>query len=152
MKKFSCLVALLLLVGIASGQEYKSRLPKPAESRRIAGLTDYVQDGPRFNFTMYLPGAEEQYTLGETNNFVTFRSVGALTNVVAVLPNPTNTDRRAYLLNANGNVTIKLTNTVGVTYNTATNVTALSTWTSATNCSFWVFNNNRTNWFIVPVH
>lgn len=147
----SCLLAVLLC-GIASAQEYKSRAPKAAEARRVAGLTDYIQDGPRFNYTLYHPGAEEQYSLGETNNFVSFRSLSQLTNVVAVLPNPTNTARRAYFLNANGNVTIKLTNTVGATYNTATNVTALTTWTSATNCSFWVLNNNRSNWVIVPVH
>jgi subtilase family serine protease len=152
MKTLATIIGLLAICASALvAQEYKSRQPKASEERRIAGLTDYIQDGERANFTLYIPGAEEQYTLGETNNFIAFRSIGALTNVVVVLPNATNTARRVYTINANGNVTVKLTNTVGVTYNTATNVTALTTWTSATNCTFRVLNNNRTNWFIVPV-
>ena len=141
----------LALVGALSAQEYKSRQPTPDEQRKVAGVTDYIQDGPRENYTLYIPGNDEQYTLQPTNNFVSFRSIGALTNVVVILPNPTNSSRRVYWLNANGNVTIKLTNTVGATYNTATNVTALSTWTSATNCTFRVIRNHATNWFIVPV-
>ncbi len=151
MKNFFTIVFLFVLsVSGLFSQQYKSRVQWPEEERKLAGVTDFIQDGPRFNFTLYLPGAEEQYTLRETNNVVVFRSVGALTNVVAVLPNPTNSLRRAYKLIANGNVTIKLTNTVGATYNTSTNVTALSTFTSATNSAFWVHNNNGTNWFIAP--
>ena len=150
MKHLLICLALMLSVFSVTAQRYKDRPPNAYEQRRIAGLTDYVQDGPRYNFTLYHPGAEEQYTLGATNNFVVFKSIGALTNVVAVLPNPTNSHRRYYKLVANGNVTIKLTNTVGATYSTATNVTALSTWTSATNSAFFVHNNNGTNWFISP--
>lgn len=149
MKNFITIVTLFILsVSGLFAQEYKSRQPTPNEAIKVAGVTDYIQDGPRFNFTMYLPGAEEQYTLRETNNVVVFRSVGALTNVVVILPNPTNSLRRAYNLIAQGSVTIKLTNTVGVTYNTSTNVVALTTFTSATNSAFWVYNNNGTNWHI----
>lgn len=150
MKSILTLVCSLLFVATINAQEYKYRAPKFIEEKKVAGVTDYIQDGPRFNYTLYLPGAEEQYALGETNNVVVFRSVGALTNVVVVLPNPTNSARRAYNLIAQGNVTIKLTNTVGVTYNTSTNVTALTTFTSATNSAFWIYNNNRTNWHISP--
>lgn len=151
MKNFFTIVFLFVLsVSGLMAQTYKSRVAFPDEERKVAGVTDWIQDGPRYNFTMYLPGAEEQYTLRETNNVLAFRSVGALTNVVVVLPNPTNSARRAYKLIAQGNVTIKLTNTVGTTYNTSTNVTALSTFTSATNSAFWVYNNNRTNWHVDP--
>lgn len=145
------LIGLLALAAVSVGaQEYKSRLPQPSELEKVAGVSDYIQDGPRFNFTLYLPGAEEQYTLQPYHNAVAFRSANQLTNVVVVLPNPTNSLRRSYHLFANGNVTMKLTNTVGATYNTATNVTALTTFTSATNSSIWVVNNNGTNWFIAP--
>lgn len=150
MKNFFTIALLALSVSGLLAQGYKSRVPYPDEERKVAGVTDWIQDGPRFNFTLYLPGQDEQYTLRETNNVVVFRSVGALTNVVVVLPNPTNSARRAYNLTAQGNVTIKLTNTVGTTYNTSTNVTALTTFTSATNSAFWIYNNNRTNWHISP--
>jgi len=150
MKFILTLIGSLLIVASVRAQEYKSRAPRAAEERKVAGVTDYIQDGPRFNFTLYIPGQDEQYTLRETNNVVVFRSVSQLTNVVVILPNPTNSLRRSYKLVANGNLTIKLTNTVGVTYNTSTNVTALSTFTSATNSAFWVHNNNGTNWFIAP--
>lgn len=146
MKHFILGLALISLSFSASAQLSRGRV----DERVISGVTEHILDGPRFNFTLYRPGAEEQYTLTAANNVVAFRSENQLTNVVVVLPNPTNTLRRAYKLIANGNVTIKLTNTVGVTYNTSTNVTALSTWTSATNSAFWVHNNNGTNWFIAP--
>lgn len=145
------LIGLFALAAVTVGaQEYKSRQPYPSEVEKLAGVTDYIQDGPRYNFTLYRPGQDEQYTLQPYHNVVVFRSNSQLTNVVVILPNPTNSLRRSYRLIANGNVTIKLTNTVGATYNTATNVTALSTFTSATNSAFLVYNNDGTNWFISP--
>lgn len=145
------LIGLFALAAVTVGaQEYKSRQPYPSEVEKLAGVDEYIQDGPRFNFTLYRPGEAEQYTLQPYHNVVVFRSNSQLTNVIAVLPNPTNTLRRAYKIIANGNCTVKLTNTVGATYNTSTNVTALSTWTSATNSTFWVHNNDGTNWFITP--
>jgi hypothetical protein len=145
------LIGLFALAAVTVGaQEYKSRQPYPSEVEKLAGVTDYIQDGPRYNFTLYRPGQDEQYTLQPYHNVVAFRSNSQLTNVVVILPNPTNSLRRSYRLIANGNVTIKLTNTVGATYNTATNVTALSTFTSATNSAFLVYNNDGTNWFISP--
>lgn len=145
------LIGLFALAAVTVGaQEYKSRQPYPSEVEKLAGVTDYIQDGPRYNFTLYHPGQDEQYTLQPYHNVVVFRSNSQLTNVVVILPNPTNSLRRSYRLIANGNVTIKLTNTVGATYNTATNVTALSTFTSATNSAFLVYNNDGTNWFISP--
>jgi len=145
------LIGLFALAAVTVGaQEYKSRQPYPSEVEKLAGVSDYIQDGPRYNFTLYRPGQDEQYTLQPYHNVVAFRSNSQLTNVVVILPNPTNSLRRSYRLIANGNVTIKLTNTVGATYNTATNVTALSTFTSATNSAFLVYNNDGTNWFISP--
>lgn len=146
MKQFILGLALMAVCFSASAQLSRGRV----DERVISGVTEHILDGPRFNFTLYRPGAEEQFTLRANHNVVAFRSDSQLTNVVVILPNPTNTLRRAYKLIANGNCTIKLTNTVGVTYNTSTNVTALSTWTSATNSTFWVHNNNGTNWFISP--
>jgi len=145
------LIGLFALAAVTVGaQEYKSRQPYPSEVEKLAGVTDYIQDGPRYNFTLYRPGQDEQYTLQPYHNVVAFRSNNQLTNVVVILPNPTNSLRLSYRLIANGNVTIKLTNTVGATYNTATNVTALTTFTSATNSAFLVYNNDGTNWFISP--
>lgn len=149
MKRFSILTVLALAMVSVVAQEYKSRQPRPDEQRRIAGLTDYVQDGPRFNFTEYIPGAEQQITLNETNNVVMFTSEGALTNVVVLLPNATNSLRRVYRLIANGNVTMKLSNTFGVSFKTPTNTVA-ATFTTATNRSVWVYNNKGTNWFVDP--
>jgi len=148
----AAIVVLMVFVVSVFAQGYRSNpgAPTQTELRKIKGITDYIQDGVRENFTLYLPGEAEQYTLQETNNVVVFRSDSQLTNVVVVLPNVTNYPRARFKLVANGNLTIKLTNTVGVTYNTATNVTALSTWTSATNSSFYIYNNQRTNWFISP--
>lgn len=146
MKNFYLAALLVSMCFSASAQLSRGRI----DERVISGVTEHVLDGPRFNYTLYLPGAEEQFTLRASHNVVVFRSVGALTNVVVVLPNATNSLRRAYNLIAQGNVTIKLTNTVGVTYNTSTNVTALTTFTSATNSAFWVYNNNGTNWHIAP--
>ena len=146
MKNFYLAALLVSMCFSASAQLSRGRV----NERVISGVTEHLLDGPRFNYVMYLPGQDQQYTLTAGQNVVVFRSVGALTNVVVVLPNPTNSLRRAYNLIAQGNVTIKLTNTVGVTYNTSTNVTALSTFTSATNSAFWVYNNNGTNWFISP--
>lgn len=145
------LIGLFALAAVTVGaQEYKGRQPYPEEVQKLAGVSDYIQDGPRYNFTLYRPGQDEQYTLQPYHNVVAFRSKSGLTNVVVILPNPTNSLRRSYRLIANGNVTIKLTNTVGATYNTATNLTALTTFTSATNSAFLVFNDNGTNWFISP--
>lgn len=145
------LIGLFALAAVTVGaQEYKSRLPQPSELEKVAGVSDYIQDGPRFNFTLYYPGAEEQYTLQPHQNIIVFRSANQLTNVVVVLPNPTNSLRRAYKLVASGNVTIKLTNTVGASYGTSTNVTPLTTFTTATNSMIWVFNSSGTNWHIQP--
>ena len=145
------LIGLFALAAVTVGaQEYKSRQPYPSEVEKLAGVTDYIQDGPRFNFTLYHPGPEEQYTLQPHQNFIVFKSLNQLTNVVVVLPNPTNSLRHRYRLVANGNVTIKLTNTVGATYSTATNVVVLSTYTGTTNQGMTVINNNGTNWFIIP--
>jgi len=145
------LIGLFALAAVTVGaQEYKSRQPYPSEIEKLAGVADYIQDGPRFEFTLYHPGAEEQYTLQPYHNIVAFKSLNQLTNVVVVLPNPTNSLRRHYRLIANGNVTIKLTNTVGATYSTATNVVVLSTYSSLTNQGLTVINNNGTNWFILP--
>jgi len=146
MKQFILGLALVAVCFSASAQLSRGRV----DTRVISGVTEHVLDGPRFNFTLYRHGAEEQFTLSAAHNVVAFRSDSQLTNVVVILPNPTNTLRRAYKLIANANVTIKLTNTVGTTYNTATNVTALSTYTTATNSAIWVYNNNGTNWYIDP--
>lgn len=137
---------------VATAQPYRTTPGQPTKTEltKLKGVTDYIQDGLRANYTLNIPGAEQQYTLNETNNVVAFKSVGALTNVVVILPNPTNSARRTYELIAQGNVTIKLTNVFGVTYDTSTNVVTLSTFTSATNSAFRVYNNNRTNWMIVP--
>jgi hypothetical protein len=152
--KFSltCLLAAALLCGVLSAQEYKGRAPKAAETRRVAGLTDYIQDGPRANFTMYLPAEGEAYTLRATNNVVTFRSVGALTNFVINLPLASTSARQAFLINCNGNVSAELLPIGAYVITTATNVTPLASLVTATNCSFWLFNNNRTAWHFVPIH
>jgi len=148
-KTFISLVLLLPVVGLLA-QAYKSREPTPDERRKVAGVTDYIQDGPRFNFTEYIPGAEQQITLDATNNVVMFTSIGALTNVVVLLPNATNSIRRAYHLIANGNVTMTLSNINGNTFKTPTNTVAAAFFTTATNRSVWVFNNKGTNWFVSP--
>jgi hypothetical protein len=151
----------LLLTGLALclcslglvAQQYKSRKPTATELDKIAGLSIYPEDGPHFHFTMYYPGEAETYVLNPTNNVLVFKSNGALTNVSVYVPNPTNTARKAFLLNADGNVKIELLTVAGdTTFTTSTNVVALTSWISATNCSFWLFNNNRTAWHIMPVH
>ena len=146
MKALSTLVVLFSLLGIALGQGYKSRQPTPDEQRKIAGVTDWIQDGPRNNFTQIIPGAEQQYLLNETNNVVVFTSISELTNVVVLFPNPTNSPRRTYRLIANGNVSMKLSNTFGTTFKTPTNTVA-STFTTATNRGVTAYCTG-TNWFL----
>ena len=156
MKKLLIAGGLLLLVTVVFAQVYKSPSvyrnsePTPTELRRVSGTTDWIQDGPRYNFTEYIPGQDQQFLLDTTNNVVMFSSLSQLTNVVVLFPNPTNSARRGYRLIANGNVTMKLSNTFGTSWKTPTNTVIIGTngFTCATNRSVWVFNNNRTNWFI----
>ena len=152
MKNFITIVTLFILsVSGLFAQEYKSRQPTPNEAIKVAGVTDYIQDGPRFNFTLYRPGSGEQFALTATHNVVAFRSDNQLTNVFVLLPNPSNSLRRAYRLMGNGNVTLTLSNTFGTTFNTATNVVTKSVWvTDSTNQAVWVYNNGGTNWFVDP--
>lgn len=149
---------LAVLLGAAGlfAQTYKSRLPTPDEERKLAGVTDYIQDGPRFNFTLYYPGNNQQFELNATNNFVMFKSTGGESNATVLLPDPSTggVSRRSYFINANGRCTIELlwTNSASSTFTIATNNASIDTWVSPTNCSFWLFNNNRTAWHIVPLH
>lgn len=141
------------LVGIVSAQEYKSRLPKPDETRKVAGVTDFIQDGPRFNVTPYSPGNGETVTLNATNNFALFFGWGAgQSNFTLFLPNPTNAARRAYLVDIAGRCSadnICVDSSVLIT--TSTNIQVIDNWVSPTNCTYWLFNNNRTAWHIVPI-
>jgi hypothetical protein len=153
MKKILIALGLLGVIGVLWAQNaanYQYREPTASEKRKIAGVTDFIQDGPRFNFTEFIPGAEQQITLNETNNVVMFTSVSQLTNVVVLLPNCTNSARRSYRLIANGNVTMTLSNTVGNSFKTPTNTVAATSFVTATNRAVWVYNNNRTNWFVYP--
>ena len=147
MKNFYLAALLVSMCFSASAQLSRGRI----DERVISGVKEHVLDGPRFNFTLYRPGSGEQFALTATHNVVAFRSDNQLTNVFVLLPNPSNSLRRAYRLMGNGNVTLTLSNTFGTTFNTATNVVTKSVWvTDSTNQAVWVYNNGGTNWFVDP--
>lgn len=149
-KIFLGLAGAVVLVAIPlciKAQEYYNRQPTPTESRKVAGVTDYIQDGLRANFTQYFPGEAEQYQLVSTNNVIAFRSDGALTNVVVLMPDLTNSPRYVVRLLAVGNITMKISNTFGATVLTFTNTYA-ATYTTPTNRGVTVYGIYPTNWFI----
>lgn len=128
-------------------QEYYNRQPTASERMKIAGVTDYIQDGLRANFTQYFPGEAEQYQLVASNNVVAFTSAGALSNVVVLMPNLTNSPRYVVRLLAVGNISMKISNTFGATVLTYTNTYA-ATYSTPTNRGVTVYGIYPTNWFI----
>lgn len=150
MTKFIVAVGIGLLAmtfdGLAQG--YKSRQPYASEREKVAGLDWYIKDGPMYQILQKYVGEGENFTMNPTNQLCLFRSDGALTNCVAVLPNPTNNLGRVYEFTAFGNVTIKLTNNPVGSFTSITNVTA-STYTIPTNASARVYSTG-TNWLVVP--
>lgn len=154
MKKLFTLAVLLVPLAL-SAQTYKTRLPTPTEERKLAGVTDWIQDGPRYGILKLTPNPEQIVTNSDTNSIVVFLSTGALTNAFLQMQNPTNRSRYALTVVAKGNMTVTLTtsNTVtslaaGTGFNTMTNVVA-NPYVVPTNSSVLVINND-TNWLVVP--
>lgn len=151
-------IGLAVVLGVFGlvAQSYKSRQPYPSELQKVAGLTDYVQEGPHFDYRIATPGEGQSFTLNATNFMLTLFNRGAVSNAGVVLPNPTNSWRKSYIINASGNVAITLDCEVTTTFSTTTNgvvaAAGASQLTMETNCSFWVINNQRTNWMIMPIH
>lgn len=143
------LIALLMLVAVsASAQGYKNRQPTADERQKVSGLNWYIKDGPQYQILQKFVGEGENFTLQPTNSILVFRSAGALSNCVAIFPNPTNNPGRAYEVVALGNVTVVLTNNPVSTFTSVTNATA-STYTVPTNSSARVISTG-TNWIVVP--
>lgn len=109
---------LCFLAGVASGQEYKSRLPYPAEQNRIAGVTSYIQDEllrsktPRYFDATNI--SQLYYATNWYDGVIVARST-PVTNwtTFIVLPNPTNNINRRFEIIAIGAINPVLTNTSG---------------------------------------
>lgn len=143
------LIALFMLVAVGvSAQGYKNRQPTADERQKIAGVNWYLKDGPQFQIFQKFVGEGENFTLQPTNSILLFRSAGALSNCVAIFPNPTNNPGRAYEVVAVGNVTVVLTNNPVGSFTSVTNLSA-TTYTVPTNSSARVVSTG-TNWLVVP--
>jgi len=153
MKKPLLLLALFPVVVMA--QEYLNRAPYPSEERRIAGLSEHIQNGPRYGILKAIPNPDSIITNVATNSILLIKSTSALTNAHLQLQNPTNNPRLAVTVVAVGNMTVTLTtsnltaaNSVGPGFDSMTNVTA-STYVIPTNSSATVISTG-TNYFVLP--
>lgn len=155
MKNLATILSLALVAFAASGQNYKTRQPYPAEMQRIAGLSEYIQDGPRYGIRYVTPNPEQIITNSFTNSIVIMESTGVLTNAFLQMGNPTNAGRYAIDVVARGNITVVLTtsnlvaaNSAGPGFSTMTNVVATA-YTMPTNSSARVICTG-TNYLVVP--
>lgn len=155
MKKL--LIAGLLAIPVVAllAQTYKSRVPYPDEERKVAGVTEFIQDGPRYGILRLTPNPEQIVTNSVTNSIVVMLGTGALTNAFLQMHNPTNQGRYALTVVAKGNITVSLTtsnlfaaNANGPGFNTMTNI-VVNPYVVPTNSSALVINN-VTNWLVVP--
>jgi len=154
MKKLLILVALALPL-VLFAQEYKQRAPKAIETRRVAGISEYLQDGPRYGILYLTPIPEQIVTNSDTNSIVIFQSTSALTNAFLQLLSPTNRSRYAFTAVARGHLTMVLTTsnlaggvTAGPGFSDMTNGVQ-STYTLPTNSSALVICTG-TNYLVVP--
>lgn len=151
-------IGLAVVLGVFGlvAQSYKSRQPYPSEIQKVAGLTDYVQEGPHFDCTISTVGEGQEFSLNATNFMLTLFNRGAVSNALVTLPNPTNSARKSYIINASGNVVVTLGCSVLTSFSTTTNGTVAASGGSElsldTNCTVWVINNQRTNWLVMPIH
>ena len=129
---------LCFLAGVASGQEYKSRLPYPAEQNRIAGVTSYIQDEylrrttPRWVTTSLSYDATNWY-----DGVILVRTNGDVLVHVA-LPNPTNNTGRRY------EVSTGLFPRAVLTNRQASGATAFRSMDGETNNSWLFIPSNKT--------
>lgn len=151
MKKFLSIAAgLAFLAGAATGQEYKSRQPYPAEVARIAGITSYAQDEllrsktPRYFQVTAIN--QSYYATNWYDGVLVVRSATATNWTVFVhLPNPTNNINRRFEVIAVSAINPVLTNTSGfgiVNANTGTSASALAVNSNKTAIVF----STGTNW------
>lgn len=150
-------ISLAVVLGVFGlvAQSYKSRQPYPSELQKVAGVTDYLQDGPHFDYRIHTPGEGQNFTLTATNFMLTLFNRGAVSNAGVILPNPTNSWRKSFIVNANGNVSVTLDCEVTTTWSFWTNgyTDSASQHTLATtNVTYWIINNSRTNWFLMPIN
>lgn len=109
MKKFLLITAgLAFLAGVTSGQEYKSRLPTPAEQNRIAGTTKYIQDTYLQLTTPKLVTSSPYFATNYNDGVLIVH--GAAGNYLITLPNPTNNVGRRYQISAVHPAKVLLTN------------------------------------------
>ena len=111
MKKIVAITAALsVLIGAAFGQEYKSRLPYPAEQNRIAGVTKYIQD-VYLQLTTPKVITAGPYFATNYNDGVLFPYAPAAAGTInIVLPNPTNNVGRKYEVSNAGQAACLFTN------------------------------------------
>lgn len=156
MKKL-LIIGALACAGVVFAQDslYKARQPTAAEQRRIAGLSHYIEDGPRYGITYRTPDPDTIYTNRVTNSIVIFQSTAALTNVHFQMFDPTNQGRYAMQVVARGNITVTLTTSnlyaaaaAGPGFSTMTNVVA-NPYVMPTNSSALVVSTG-TNYLVVP--
>lgn len=160
------LIALALAFATqAMAQDYQAQpwyyqgATTAAETRRLHGVSDFIQDGPRYNILKLVPTPEQIITNHFTNSLVLFRSTSALTNCFLQMGSPTNKQRYAIQVFSLGNLTTVLTTsniTTGTTaitnsgpgFESTTNLLVLA-YTIPTNSSAWVISTG-TNWQVVP--
>ena len=147
MKRLLIGLCAVIAVSVVLAQEYKSRQPRPEESRRVAGLNFYPQDSYPvwlvYSATNYQPFA---LLLGQTNNVV-FTSL-AITNVYAIVPDCSNSVGATFNLVSGFRTTVIITNANEQTFDTPSNATAAAILTMRTNSSVTLFSTG-TNWYVL---
>lgn len=120
MKNFYLAALLVSMCFSASAQEYKARAPKAIETRRVAGVQNYIQDEfQRANKPVVLEtNLQPVFTITSTNiyeglYFVAPTNAALSAAFTVSLPNPTNHINRVFRFITCGNSQIVLSNNWG---------------------------------------
>jgi hypothetical protein len=110
MKNFYLAALLVSMCFSASAQEYKARAPKAIETRRVAGVQNYIQDEfTRRSTPVFVLNSLLYLSTNATDGMIFVRS-NATVLVHIGLPNPTNNTGRKYEVTTMGAATAVLTN------------------------------------------
>lgn len=130
---------ILAIIGLAvclaaDAQTYKSRPPTPQEQRKLAGITEYVQDVfYRDHIPTFITPGVLYYPVTNAYEGTIFAFTNLNTSVHIALPNPTNNIGRKFTLNPLGACTLVLSNIVSGTITSGETMAVATTYSVASN-------------------
>jgi len=132
--KIAGVLTLLVMGGAAFAQTYKSREPTPDERRRVAGVSQYVEDVfKRDHVPVWVNGGPLFYNVTNSTDGLLFVVTNRTVIVHIVLPNPTNNIGRKFEIIPVGACTLILSNLQGCTFTGLPGQTVATTWAVESN-------------------